>query len=219
MKKAQRIIILSFCTSLILSACSINTTSEKAALDTLAVESEMTITPSNTQVSDFIAKNKDFMTYYETDECYNITPVFIAENSEYEVFKYSESDESFIMYDGKVYSIGSCFGGYGITSMALADLDKNDEYELYYTFSWGSGLHRSQVGYFEPISKETHIFEYASFDSEMILTVNESGDLCVNSAIFVDNDFDYSVNFTIKAQDFMGTVNFEEDRIELNITQ
>lgn len=90
MKKAQRIIILSFCTSLILSACSTKTTSEKAALDTLAVESEMTITSSSTQVSDFIAKNKDFMTYYETDECYNITPVFVAENSEYEVFKYSD---------------------------------------------------------------------------------------------------------------------------------
>ncbi|MBD5471289.1 MAG: hypothetical protein HDR19_09390 [Lachnospiraceae bacterium] len=216
MKKAQRIIILSFCTSLILSACSINTTSEKAALDTLAVESEMTVIPSNTQVSDFIAKNKDFMTYYETDECYNITPVFVLENSEYEIFKYSESCQSFIMYDGEVYSIGSCFGGYGITSMALADLDKNGEYELYYTFSWGSGMPRSQVGYFEPISKETHIFEYSSFASEMILTVNGSGDLCVNSATFVGNDF---VNFTIKAQDFKGTVNLVEDRIELNITQ
>ena len=217
MKKAQRIIILSFCTSLILSACSINTTSEKAALDTLAVESEMTITPSNTQVSDFIAKNKDFMTYYETDECYNITPVFIAENSEYEVFKYSESGESFIMYDGKVYSIGRCIGGDGITSMALADLDKNGEYELYYTFSWGSGIHRSQVGYFEPIRKEIHIFKYALVDYEMILTVNKSGDLCVNSAAFVDYDFDDCVNFTIKAQDFNGTINYENDRIELNI--
>ncbi|MDE7265955.1 MAG: hypothetical protein K2N89_00615 [Lachnospiraceae bacterium] len=217
MKKAQRIIILSFCTSLILSACSINTTSEKAALDTLAVESEMTIIPSDEQVSDFVAKNKDYVAMYETDECYNITPVFVAENSEYEVFKYSESDQSFIMYDGEIYSIGSYFGGYGITSMALADLDKNGEYELYYTFSWGSGIHRSQVGYFEPIRKEIHIFKYALVDYEMILTVNESGDLCVNSATFVDNDFDDSVNFTIKAQDFKGTINFENDRIELNI--
>ena len=217
MKKAQRIIILSFCTSLILSACSINTTPEKTALDTLAVESEMTITSSNTQVSDFVAKNKDYVAMYETDECYNITPVFVAENSEYEVFKYSESDQSFIMYDGEIYSIGSYFGGYGITSMALADLDKNGEYELYYTFSWGSGLHRSQVGYFEPIRKEIHIFKYALVGYEMILTVNESGDLCVNSATFADYDSDDFVNFTIEAQDFMGTVNFENDRIELNI--
>lgn len=99
--------------------------------------------------------------------------------------------------------------------MALADLDKNGEYELYYTFSWGSGIHRSQVGYFEPIRKEIHIFEYALVGYEMILTVNEAGDLCVNSAIFVDNDFDDSVNFTIEAQDFIGTINFENDRTVL----
>lgn len=212
----KRIIFLSFCTLLILSACSGNSAPEKAALDTLAMESEMTITSSNTQVSDFVAKNIDFKSDYETDECYNITPAFIADNSEYEIFKYSNSTQSFVMYDGEVYSIGRCFGGYGITSMALADLNKDGEYELYYTFSFGSGMHRSQVGYFDPISKEEYIFEYSLPNSDMMLTVNKSGDLCVNSASLVLNDF---VNFTIEAQDFMGTVNFKEGRIELNITQ
>ena len=90
------------------------------------------------------------------------------------------------------------------------------KFELYYTFSCGSGLHRSQAGYFEPISKKIHIFEDSVIGSEMMLTVNKSGGLCVNSAILDVNDFD---NFTIKAQDFMGTVNFEEDRITLNITR
>lgn len=67
------------------------------------------------------------------------------------------------MYNGEVYSIGECFGGFGLTSLALADLNKDDVYELYYTFSCGSGLHRSQVGYFEPISKEIHIFEFRNW--------------------------------------------------------
>lgn len=228
MKNAHRIIYLSFCILLILlSACSKNPASDKTnltsenkneasdktVLDTLAVESELTITSSNTHVSDFVAKNADFKSSYETDECYNITPDFIANNSNYEIFKYIDSCESFVMYDNEVYHIGIGFGGWGITSMALADLNKDGEYELYYTFSWGSGIHRSQVGYFEPISKETHIFDYSLPNYDMILTVNESGDLCVNSASFGR----YDVNFTIKAQDFMGTVNYKEDKIELNI--
>lgn len=216
MKKVQRIIYLLFCILPVLSACSMNPALEKKGLDTLAAESEMAIASSNTQVSDFLAKNIDFKSGYETDECYNITPVFIADNSDYEVFKYNSSTQSFIMYNGEVYSIGECFGGFGLTSLALADLNKDGEYELYYTFSCGSGLHRSQAGYFEPISKKIHIFEDSVIGSEMMLTVNKSGGLCVNSAILDVNDF---VNFTIKAQDFMGTVNFEEDRIMLNITR
>ena len=214
-KRVQRIICLIFCILLILSACSISQPSGKTVLDTIAVESELAITSSNTNVSDFIVKNVDFTSYYETDQCYNITPTFITDNSEYTVFKYSSSTQSFIMYDNEIYSIGECFGGFGITSMALADLNKDGEYELYYTFSWGSGLHRSQIGYFDSTSKEIHIFDYSLFDSDMVLTVNKSGDLCVNSATLDGKDF---VDFTIKSQDFMGTIDFEEDEITLNIT-
>lgn len=77
MKKVQRIIYLLFCILPVLSACSMNPASEEKGLDTLAVESEMAITSSNTQVTDFLAKNIDFKSGYETDECYNITPVFL----------------------------------------------------------------------------------------------------------------------------------------------
>lgn len=217
MKKVQSIIYFTLCITIGLSACSISPISERTVLDTLAPESELIITSSDTQVSDFLEKMQGFTTYYETDECYNITPDFVADNSDYSIFKYSSSTESFILYDGEIYSIGTCFGGLGITSMALADLDKDGTYELYYTFSWGSGLHRSHVGYFEPINKEIHVFEDdALLNSDMILTVNNSGDLCVNSATLDMDDF---VNFTIRAQDFIGTLDFEENQVVLNTTQ
>lgn len=217
MKKVQSIIYLTLCITIGLSACSISPISEKTALDPLAPESELTIISSDTQVSDFLKKMQGFTTYYETDECYNITPDFVADNSDYSIFKYNNSTESFILYDGEIYSIGTCFGGFGITSMALADLDKDETYELYYTFSWGSGLHRSHVGYFEPINKEIHVFEDdALLNSDMILTVNNSGDLCVNSATLDMDDF---VNFTIRAQDFIGTLDFDGNQVVLNIAQ
>lgn len=194
--------------------CSINTISENAALGTLAAESEMVITSSDIQVSDFLTKNSNFRTSYDTDKCYNITPDFIADNSDFMIFKYRESTESFIMYQGEVYSIGTCFGGCGITSMALADLNEDGQYELYYTFSWGSGLHRSQIGYFDPANKEVTIFDYSLLYSDMMLTTNESGELRVNSATLTVDSF---VDFSIKAQELTGAIELEENSITLNI--
>lgn len=222
MKKS--IIYLLFLIVFILSACSTIADSDDAELSVLAPETEMTITSCKTQVSEFVSENKNFTSSEDKDECYNITPDFISDHSEYAVFKYDTSTESYIMYNGEVYSIGSCFGGFGITSMALADINMDGQYELYYTFSWGSGMHRSQIGYFDPVSREVTIFDYSYYysfidhssvlSSEMILTVNASGDLCVNSAII---DMDSFVDFSIKAQELIGTIVFDEDEITLKL--
>ncbi|MDE6714346.1 MAG: hypothetical protein K2K20_11485 [Lachnospiraceae bacterium] len=219
MKKS--ILYLLFLIVFILSACSTTADSDNAELSVLAPETEMTITSNKTQVLKFVFENKNFTSDYDKDECFNITPDFILDNSEYAVFKYDTSAKSFIMYNGEVYSIGDCFGGFGITSMALADINMDGQYELYYTFSWGSGLHRSQIGYFDPVSREVTIFDYSYFggpfsflSSEMILTVNASGDLCVNSAII---DLDSFVDFSIKAQELIGTIVFDEDEITLKL--
>lgn len=226
MKKS--ILYLLFLIVFILSACSTTADSDNAELSVLAPENEMTITPYKTQVSEFVSANKNFTSDYDKDECYNITPDFISDHSEYAVFKYDTSTESFIMYNGEVYSIGLCFGGVGITSMALADINMDGQYELYYTFSWGSGIHCSNIGYFDPVSREVSIFDYSFIydyrlslidnssihSSEMILTVNASGDLCVNSAII---DMDSFVDFSIKAQELIGTIVYDMDEITLKL--
>lgn len=214
MKRTQSILYLLLPITFLLSACSAGAVSDNTASDILAPQAEMTIASSKTQVSGFAARNKTDALLYDTDECYNITPDFIADNSEFAIFKYDRSTESFIMYDGDVYSIGTCFGGYGITSMALADMNTDGQYELYYTFSWGSGIHRSQIGYFDPISKEVTVFDYSFYNADMMLTLNDAGDLCVNSAVL---EIDSFVDFSIKAQDLIGTIVFDGERIMLNV--
>lgn len=194
------------------SACSMPVDSDNTNLAVLAPETEMTIASYKIQVSEFISQNINFTSSYDNDECYNITPDFIADNSEFTVFKYDISTESFIMYDGDAYSIGTCFGGSGITSMALADINMDNQYELYYTFSWGSGIPRSQIGYFDPVNKKVTIFDFDISISETMLTINESGDLCVKNAIIEADSF---VDFTIKAQDLIGTIVFEKNEIML----
>lgn len=180
----------------------------------LAPESEISIVSSDAQVSEFVARNEDFVSSYDADECYNITPDFIADQTDFAIFKYAVSSESFLLYDDEVYSIGRCFGGYGITSMALADLNKDGQYELYYTFSWGSGMHRSQIGYFDPGNRETTIFDYALLGYDMMLTAADSGALCVNVAAL---DMESFVDFSASSREPIGTIVLEGGKITLKL--
>ena len=54
--------------------------------------------------------------------------------------------ESYIINNGKVSYLCTGFGGFGLQSLCVADLDANGSYELVYTYSWGSGIHRSLIG-------------------------------------------------------------------------
>ncbi len=213
------IISLLICIALVLSVFIENTNSTQAALNPLAPESELTITPSMKQVAAFEAQNKEFKSPYDTDKCYNITPDFIADNSDYTIFKYEECHESFVLYDGQIYRLGEYLGRSNIAGMALADLNKDGQYELYYTFLWGSGVLRSQIGYFDPANKKVTVFDCSVFVSDLMLTVNEAGELCVNTVTpdYYDNESD--VDFVIKAQDMIGTITLEKNKITAHIDQ
>lgn len=55
-------------------------------------------------------------------------------------------DESYIIDHGKTSLIGAGFGGHGIMSLCVADLAGDGRPELVFTYSFGSGIHRSMVG-------------------------------------------------------------------------
>ena len=210
MEKRQRAICLCCC-ALCLAACSgVSGPENRAAI---GPESELSISPSKAGVSAF-EEIAGFIA--DGDECYNITPDFVADHSDFQIFKYRNFTNSFILYDSKHYSIGACIGGYGITSMALADLNRDSQYELYYTFSWGSGIPRAQIGYFDPASKEVTVFDYSCFFHELMLTVNEAGDLWVNTAKL---DLDSPVDFSIESQELIGAIVFDAGKITLDIDQ
>lgn len=146
-----------------LSACSTTADSDYTPLAVCAPETELTITSSKEQVSEFISKNKNLIS----------------------------------LYDGEVYRMGEGFAMGDVISMALADINMDNQYELYYTFVSGSGMPYSITGYFDPVSKENTIFDYVSY-MNLMLTMNESGDLCVNDAVR-ERDWDSYVDSTIKA--------------------
>ena len=91
---------------------------------------------------------------YPDDTCYNVTPDYIYVQTGCRIFKYSESCESFLLADGKIYSIGIGFGGLGLTDIQLCDFDRNGQADLLYTFSAGSGMHISRINHFNLTTKE-----------------------------------------------------------------
>jgi hypothetical protein len=62
--------------------------------------------------------------------------------------------QTFVLQGGRVVPIGASFGGAGVTSLVLADLLHDGKPKLVFAYAWGSGLHRSQVGVYDPHGKE-----------------------------------------------------------------
>lgn len=121
---------------------------------------------------------------------YNVTPKEITEKFGFRVFKNKDNCESYLLTENAVCVLGCGFGGLGTTSFAVADLDPSTEgYELYYTYSWGSGIHRSQVGVIgladlsQPLDLDLNRYPYTMPNIDMVLH-NENGRLitCVASA-------------------------------------
>ena len=55
--------------------------------------------------------------------------------------------------------LGTAFGGQGITSLVVSDLDLDGQAELLFVYSFGSGIHQSRIGMYAPAYDEYQVFE------------------------------------------------------------
>lgn len=55
-------------------------------------------------------------------------------------------DQAFTIRSQEVFPLGADFGGSGVMSMCVAVLNGDRQPKLVFTYSWGSGVHRSLVG-------------------------------------------------------------------------
>lgn len=172
-----------------------------------------TISGSQDGVQDFLSLQQGFTSEYDSDTCYNITPNDIRQRSDYLIFKYDSSTASFLLYDGHVYPLGVWFGGYGLTSMALSDVNGDQKPELYFTYSFGSGIHRSHAAYFDPVTKKVIGFDYTHVNKDMIITENGHGGLSLYNATI--NKMDSFVNFEIERKNFISNIIYEKGQISL----
>lgn len=165
-------------------------------------------------VENFLALQGEFKSGYENDICYNITPEYIKAGSEYQIFKYNASCAPFLLYKDKVYPLGEWFGGLGVTSMAIADIDRDKTPELYFTYSWGSGLHRSNAAYFNPSKKEVIPFAYTHLNGDLLITGNKEGGLSLYAADITN--LKSFADFTTEGTEFISDIVFENNDILLS---
>lgn len=138
--------------------------------------------PSSDGVEDYLRILGDGSAEEDISRCYNVTPKDISEEYGFRIFKSDLTCSSQLLYENELYPLGECFGGYGVTSFAVADLNADGAFELYFTYSWGSGIPRSQVGYFDSASGEIAEFDFADWFSELILTADGDQNLYVYRA-------------------------------------
>lgn len=166
-------------------------------------------------VEAFQAIQGDFVSSYENDTCLNITPEDIKSHSGYQVFKYNQSCASFLLYEGEIYPLGEWFGGFGVVNLALADLNGDGLQELYFTSSWGSGLHRSNAAYFEPATREIVSFSYTHLNKDMMFAYNPAGGLTLHEADVTDfTDF---THFSVEKKVFLGDVVIRDGKMDLKM--
>lgn len=118
----------------------------------------------------------------------------------------------FLLYGGNYYFLDENTVGFEATSFAVADLNSDGKKELYFTFSWGSGMWRSQVGYFDSAGKTVTVFDYSNTEREMGFAEN-AGVLEVWKAN-VKRGFPVDAIAT-PIEERIGVVTFENDRFVL----
>ena len=184
---------------------------------------ETYITSSEEGVEEFLtAAGSDVTnTGYENDVCYNVTPWHISEVwfDRFRIFKYDRSCASYLLYEGTVYPLGAWFGGYGFTDAAVGDLNQDGVEELYFTCSWGSGVHRAQAGYFDAARKDVIMFEFSyaanESGSELALRADDEG-IGVFAAEPATESF---VDFTLTPKGRLGTISLSGGQIAFQASE
>lgn len=140
---------------------------------------QMSVSKSN--VTEFLDQSENLPETYDNDQCCNITPQEITDQYGFEIFKFDQSCAGYLMYKDQIYPLGEWFGGYGIVAFAVADINRDKSEELYFTCSSGSGVHRSQAGYFDSAAQKVVMFDYSNPDNDMVF-VSENNRLTLYNA-------------------------------------
>lgn len=148
------------------------------------------------------------------DSWYNVTPEEVFEKTGGQIFKSSETCASFFLYEGGLYRLEEWFGGLGIVDIKVCDLDQDGEYELLYTYSWGSGLHRSHVGHFDLKTKKQTELGFVHLNEDMMLAENPDGSFSLYEARIEWGEVAL-IDFDLIARRHLGDVIYKDGELSM----
>lgn len=196
-----------FLLTLLIAGLILNGCSKDEPADPMSIETFQMV-PSSDDVEDYLELLEEYEE--ETDQWFQVTSKEIRDKYDIRIFKSDTTCSSLLLYEGELYPLGTCFGGYGVTSFAVADLNEDGAFELYFTCSWGSGIPRSEIGYFDSAEKETVMFDVSYWMQELLLEADDHGSLCVYDAKASVNSF---VDIKMSAEEKIGLVDVDSGTI------
>lgn len=152
-------------------------------------------------------------TLYTMANCYRIYSNDLLINNTYQVFKFANNCASFLLYNDEIYKLGSWFGGLGVVDIKIADINNDGFDEVYFTNSWGSGIHWNGLSYFD--TKDHNIYQLyveKKHYQELMLTNSQSG-IIVLRAYFsssANNQFAF-INLTLTKKSELGLINYRDE--------
>ena len=108
-------------------------------------------------VAEFMNAFTSVYSYADGEHCYNVTPESVAEETEFRIFKFSDSCASYVLEGGHVYDLCDGYGGYGFLNAVPWDYDGDGVTDLLVASSWGSGFHRSEISVFSGAEKRSRV--------------------------------------------------------------
>lgn len=146
---------------------------------------------------------------------YDITPKELREEIECQIFKINYTCETYIIYKSKVFHIGFGFGGFGVISLATCDIDRDGQKDLIYTFSWGAGLHRSQIGIFNLSTEKEKWLGFVQENEDIMLEKVSDRNFKVYIASLSSKSENDLVHFNIIKQEHIADVQIKDVNIEV----
>ena len=95
----------------------------------------------------------------------DVTPEEVAAAMDCRIFKDPDEGDAFLLDGEEIFALAFGFGGYGFTSAVPFDsFGLNEVPDLLFTYSWGSGMHRSHLAIFSRTTRETQdLYVYYSY--------------------------------------------------------
>ena len=137
-------------------------------------ELEHRLRPNTDGVSSFLKQAQDIgftqlPQGFADDTCYNVTPLEVNYETSCQIYKFAQSAAAYLSVEDKIYQLGQGFGGYGLTDLQTCDFDHDGQLDLVYTYSAGSGLHRSNIAVFSLKTKQETVLEYSLMSDDLFL--------------------------------------------------
>ncbi|HEY5562319.1 MAG TPA: hypothetical protein VIK72_11300 [Clostridiaceae bacterium] len=155
--------------------------------------------------------NEDKLKYYTI---YEITPKNVKEQIGCQIFKVNYTCETYVVNKSKVYAIGIGFGGYGVVNIETCDLDADGKKDLIYTFSFGSGMHRSHIGIFNFSKEKEELLDFEQMNEDIMLEKKSDNNFKIYSAKVSSENLDF-IHLELTKQEQVVDVKSVEGKIEV----